>query len=153
MALTRTEIDRRMAACLEACRAHGVKITPQRMEVFREVARTDEHPDVEGIFTRVRARLPAVSMDTVYRTLCTLEELGLIRKVSELHGAARYDGNVARHHHFVCTRCGRVRDFYSDEFDRMSAPAALRRWGSITGVRAEVLGVCTRCRPRRRSTA
>jgi len=139
-----------MEQFMTMCRADGAKITPQRMEVFREVARTEAHPDVEAIFTKVRARMPAVSMDTVYRALCVLERLGLLRKVSELHGAARYDGNVTQHHHFVCSACGRVRDFYSAELDRYQAPADVRQWGSIKTVRAEVLGVCTRCLARRR---
>ena len=98
-----SNIECRMDEFMTVCRANGVKITPQRMEVFREVARTDAHPDVESIFSDVRKRMPAISMDTVYRTLCSLEKLGLIQKVSELHGATRYDGNVDHHNHFVCT--------------------------------------------------
>jgi len=151
MALGKPELERRMAQYVDTCRAARIKITPQRMEVFREVARSDAHPDVEAIFTNVRARLPAVSLDTVYRALCALERLGLLRKVSALHGAARYDGNGRRHHHFVCSACGRVRDFYSAELDRYQAPAAVRQWGSIQAVRAEVVGVCARCLARRRT--
>ena len=61
----------------QVCRGAGVKLTHQRMEVFREVALSGDHPDAETIYRRVRARIPTVSLDTVYRALWLLAELGL----------------------------------------------------------------------------
>ena len=58
MSVSGKEIKRRLAAFTEACRAHGIKLTHQRMEVFKVVARTDEHPDAEKVFEQVRSRLP-----------------------------------------------------------------------------------------------
>ena len=66
--------------------------------------------------------MPSISRDTVYRTLATLEAEGLVRKVEPLVRERRYDANLDRHHHFVCTVCGMVRDFYSDELDRLPIP-------------------------------
>ena len=51
-------------------------------------------------------RVPTISLDTVYRTVATLADLGLVRRVALTPGPARYDANTTRHHHFVCTRCG-----------------------------------------------
>jgi len=88
---------------MDVCRRSGHKVTHQRLEIFREVAATDEHPDVETIHERVRRRLPTVSIDTVYRTLRLLVDLGLASTVLTDQERMRYDANTNPHHHFVCT--------------------------------------------------
>lgn len=60
------KIDNKMAHFEQVCRRAGVKLTHQRMEVFREVAESGEHPDADTIYRGVRRRVPTVSLDTVY---------------------------------------------------------------------------------------
>ena len=113
------DIEQRMARFAEICRKAGAKLTHQRMEIFREVAQTVDHPDAEKVFRGVRERMPTVSMDTVYRTLWWLKDLGLISILGPPRERARFDANLDRHHHFVCTQCGLTRDIYSDKFDNL----------------------------------
>jgi len=70
-------IEVRLRTFTESCRACGLKLTPQRLEIFRELAATTRHPSVEDIHQRIRTRMPNVSLDTVYRTLSTLHEHGI----------------------------------------------------------------------------
>jgi Fur family transcriptional regulator, peroxide stress response regulator len=130
----------------EICRQRGLKMTPQRLEIFRELAATAEHPSVETVFARIRTRLPNVSLDTVYRTLATLQEHSIIARVEVLDDRARYDANLTRHHHFVCVRCQKVEDVVWPELDTMPLPADARGWGNIDRVHAEIRGVCRACR-------
>ncbi|MBN2450931.1 MAG: transcriptional repressor [Lentisphaeria bacterium] len=148
VSLTSAEIQQRQARMLAACRRDGLRITRQRTEVYREIAATEAHPDAEAIHARVTRRI-AVSLDTVYRTLAALEKAGAIGRVSALHGAARFDANTAKHHHFVCTECGLVRDFSSAELDAYCPPEAVRQWGEILSVHAELRGICNQCREAR----
>ena len=145
MAPSRDEIERRLATFLDLSQCRGFKATPQRLEIFRQVAQTEEHPNAETVCGRVRKRMPTVSVDTVYRTLTFLEENGLIRKVSRLHGSARFDANVRKHHHFVCTECGGIWDFQSEELDNFPAPAEAATLGAVASVHAELHGICTAC--------
>lgn len=145
MSLSPQEIERRMAAFIETCRKRGVKITHQRMEVFREVASTEEHPDVETIHRRVRKRLPTVSLDTVYRAVAFLEKLNLISRVHGVSERLRFDGNMQPHHHFVCSQCGLVRDFYSAEADRLEIPAEIQSWGRVDSIHVSLDGICSKC--------
>jgi len=62
----------------------------------------------------VRRRITAISLDTVYRTLRLFEGKRLLSRVSCSGDRARFDANTDRHHHFICTKCGGVRDFYSE---------------------------------------
>ena len=124
-------------------------MTPQRREIFRVLAASEEHPDAETIFRRVRRRMPTISLDTVYRTLWTLVEVGLIRRIASLSDRARFDANVDRHHHFVCAECGLVRDFYSRQMDELAAPDAVKAMGAVASRHVEFRGVCVRCRNRK----
>jgi len=146
MSVRAEQIERRIAGFVRACRQAGMKVTHQRTEVFREVAGTDEHPDAETVFERVRRRIPALSLDTVYRTLATLERLGLIRRVDVVGDRARYDANTGPHHHFVCTVCGRIRDFTDESLDNLAPPKLLRAWGQIKSVQVQVRGICRQCK-------
>jgi Fur family peroxide stress response transcriptional regulator len=140
-----------MDAFTRTCRTKGLKATHQRMEIFREVAGSDAHPDAEAIYRKVSRRIPAISRDTVYRTLSTLEEYGLIRKAEVMSGPVRFDANTDRHHHFVCTSCGAIRDFRSNELDHLPIPRSVRSMGRVECAQVQVRGICTACARRKRA--
>ena len=145
MAVSKAELRRRMTRFTGTCRQNGLKLTHQRVEVFRELAGTDTHPDAETIYQAVRKRVPAISRDTVYRTLATLEEQGLVRKAEILASKGRYDANVDRHHHFVCTECGLVRDFTCEAMDHLAIPRAVASLGQVRSSHVQLRGVCAVC--------
>ena len=142
----RAQMSKRLADFAAACRAQRVKVTPQRTEILRELASTGEHPDAETVFKRVRRRIPAISLDTVYRTLHLLEDKGVIARVPATNDRARFDANMDRHHHFVCTVCGRISDFYSTALDGFVPPPAVRALGAVETVHVELRGRCRECR-------
>lgn len=139
------EVEQRMARFTETCRKSSAKLTHQRLEIFREVAQTGDHPDAEAVFKDVRERLPTVSLDTVYRTLWWLRDLGLIKTLGPPRERARFDANLGRHHHFICTQCGLTRDFYSEEFNKLKLPESLQSIGQAEMTQVEVKGICQQC--------
>jgi Fur family peroxide stress response transcriptional regulator len=145
----RREVERRMARFTDAARDKGVKLTHQRLEIFREVASSIDHPPVEAVFRAVRTRLPTVSLDTVYRTLWLLEDLGVVTTLGPRRGTVRFDANLRQHHHFVCVRCGMTRDFEDASFDALRVPPAVEQHGDMLATRVEVRGVCRRCSRRK----
>jgi Fur family peroxide stress response transcriptional regulator len=126
-------------------RRSGIRLTHQRLEIFHEVAKAVDHPNAEKVYRGVRERVPTVSLDTVYRTLWMLLDLGLITTLGPSRKRARFDANLRSHHHFVCSKCGLTRDFSSDEFDRLEMPDGLRTLGSVEKTQVEVRGICLRC--------
>ncbi len=141
------ELERRIQRFECELRQAGVKLTHQRLEICREIAGAGDHPDAESIFKGVRARVPTISLDTVYRTLWTLLDLGLINTLGIPQERMRFDGNTALHHHFVCTRCGEARDFYSEDFDKLQVPTCVQTYGVVNKIQVEVRGLCLRCAP------
>lgn len=150
MTVSKAEIDHRIQVFIQTCRKRGMKVTHQRIGIFRELAASTEHPDAETIYQRVSERVPSISRDTVYRTLSTLETEGLVRKVEPLFESARYDANLDRHHHFVCAVCGMVTDFYSEALDRLPIPKSLESVGVIDSAQVQVRGTCSTCMNRKR---
>ena len=126
-------------------RAAGIKLTHQRLEIFREIAASAEHPSVEAVFSAVRARVPTVSQDTVYRTLWLLRDLGLAKTLGPPRDGVRFEANLEPHHHYICVRCGLVRDFESGDLNALRLPAAVKQFGSVVDAHVEVRGVCAKC--------
>jgi len=146
------DVRTKLAELEQACRRAGAKVTHQRREVLCAVINSGAHPDAATVLERVRARVPSISFDTVYRTLAFLEAHGLIRRVQLTSEPTRYDGEVTAHHHFVCTDCGRIFDFKSEALDALELPRAATALGSPTWRQLNVFGVCQTCRsvaPRR----
>ncbi len=143
-----SSLDKRLEHLKAVARAKGLKLTHQRLEIFRELAATDEHPSADKIFRAVQRRMPTVSLDTVYRTLWMLHDVGLITTVGPEREAVRFDANLDQHHHYVCVQCGLVRDFESNELNALRVPASVHRLGSIVNAQVEVRGLCAKCQER-----
>jgi len=139
------EVERRVERLQQAARKAGVKLTPQRIEIFRELAASIEHPSAEMVLKAVQPRMPTVSLDTVYRTLWLLADLGLVSTLGPKRASVRFDANLASHHHYTCVRCGLARDFESAELDALRIPKAVKELGSVASTHVEVRGVCGRC--------
>lgn len=139
------ELERRINRFKQELKRAGVKLTHQRIEVYHELAKSGDHPDAETLFKRLRERLPTISLDTVYRTLWLLLDLGLITTLGPSRIGTKFDANLDSHHHFVCSKCGMTRDIYSEEFDRLQAPRSANSYGKAETTHVEVRGVCFQC--------
>jgi len=128
----------------EAFRLRGLKVTPQRQSIFRALHGNHRHPSAEAVHAAVVAEMPTVSLRTVYQTLNDLAEMGEIQAFDLGTGSARFDPNVAEHHHAVCTRCGAVRDVYPDvsdlRFPRRQVPGF-----TVLGTEVVFRGLCDDC--------
>ena len=69
-----------MDALKELFAKSGLKFTTQRYLVYTAMATTRDHPSAETVWRRVREAAPAISLDTVYRTLSALEARGLVSR-------------------------------------------------------------------------
>jgi Fe2+ or Zn2+ uptake regulation protein len=132
---------------LDRLRAREWRITPQRRVIAEAMEGEHVHLTAEEVLERARARLPEVSLATVYNTLNELVDMGEVQQVDAGGGSTRYDPNTERpHHHLVCLRCGRLHDVYPTGVERLRLPKS-QRFG-YTIVNQEVLfqGYCPDCR-------
>lgn len=126
------------------CHREKLKVTPQRMAVYRALIQTDVHPTAEEVYRVVRAELPNISLDTVNRTLLTLTQVGAAFIVEGTGQPRRYDGGMEGHQHFRCLRCGKIIDFHHEPYDNIETPTHL---GDFRVVRKTVYleGYCKDC--------
>jgi Fur family peroxide stress response transcriptional regulator len=129
-----------------ACRVHGLRVTPQRVAIYEELCRSEEHPAAEQLHAKMRERFPNMSLDTVNRTLLTFAGIGLVEFVEGCGSPRRYDPNLKSHHHVHCVKCGAILDFYTATFDEPEIPREIGQEFTIISRRIVLTGICDRCR-------
>lgn len=139
------ELDALTANFESKIRGAGIRLTPQRLEIYRLVAATTSHPDIETIHRQVRKRMPGVSLDTVYRALALFSRLRLMTSVRPFGREVRFDANISPHHHFICTHCGAVLDFEDRDLDDLKVPPSAAALGSVVSRYVELRGLCAAC--------
>ncbi len=145
MKIDKAGLDAKMAAFRALCGETGLRVTHQRQEVYRELARAADHPSAEMLHKRVTRRIPTMTLDTVYRTLGTLEEIGLVERMGVIGNSARFEANLTAHHHFVCKGCGHILDVYSERLDRAGLEQELPKGARLHSARVELRGLCQTC--------
>lgn len=129
---------------VEKCREAGMPATPQRIEIFRALASSHQHPTPEMVYERVKQSLPSVSLATIYKTLDTLVDLGVATEIATTGDAKRYDANMEEHHHLICTQCHSITDFVSPAFDKVPLPATHGFTPEFVSIR--IHGLCQKCK-------
>jgi Fe2+ or Zn2+ uptake regulation protein len=127
----------------DALRTAGLRRTPQRVAVLDYLLRHPDHATVEELWPALNRKHTLASRATVYNTLHSLVNAGLVREFKLDANAARYDACLHPHHHFVCDRCGVVEDL-----DWFEVPALARSRSGARRIRSYevvVRGVCAKC--------
>lgn len=137
--------DQRMHRFIATCQRQGLKITPQRVAIFRALIQSDRHPSADAMFRAVQKDHPHISFDTVNRTLATFAEIGLIEVVEVFGGPKRFDPDTGDHHHLHCMACSRIIDLGPADGARIDVPAALARRFKIVSQRVVLKGLCQNC--------
>jgi len=124
-------------------KASGLKVTPQRLAVYKEIASRSDHPSAEELYESLKDKIEGISLTTVYRTLSSLEKAGLVKRVPTLRDKVRYDARVEPHSHFLCLECGKIYDIdIIPQIDREE----LKELGEPVSCSLICYGICRECR-------
>ena len=97
----------------------GLKATQQRMVILDAITQSKTHPTAENIYDGVRISNPTLSLATIYSTLDTLVDKGLVKKVLVKDGVMRYDAHTDSHNHIYCTNTSEIIDFVDEELNEL----------------------------------
>jgi Fur family peroxide stress response transcriptional regulator len=97
----------------------GLKITHPRIVIYNALLNLKDHPTAENIYKSIHKQNPSISLGTVYKTLETFCNIGLIAKVKSAEDKVRYDIRTDNHNHLYCTRTDRIIDLYDDELKKV----------------------------------
>lgn len=132
---------------IERMKDSGLRLTPQRLAVYRALAATDRHPTAQALYEQVRQQIPSLSQATVYNNLQVLVRHGLVQELGDLgDGAVHYDADLTPHLNLVCTHCGRIEDFYDPALVEMDAVVSGRSGYTLRGARLVYYGLCPACK-------
>lgn len=120
----------------------NISLSHQRLKVIEFLTKNHCHPTVEQIFTTLQKDIPTLSKTTVYNTLRTLAETGLVRVITIEDNETRYDIVTENHGHFKCESCGTIFDFPVD-LDSL-VPGDLSKF-KINDKNLYFKGICPRC--------
>ena len=136
-------------SCLSILRKKGYKITPQRRAVLEALDSGGQFCSAQRVMEIVREKQPDVSLDTVYRNLTLLTELGIVHEIMRPAGNVYEivrEGN--HHHHLICTECGKTECIDICPMNKIYEKEAESRGFLVTGHVFEFYGLCWSCRSR-----
>lgn len=129
-----------------ASRDKPQRFTEQQRELLAHVFARHKHFDAKELIEELKAAEKAVSRATVYRTLTSLVDAGLLRRI-ELGDRTLYDHDYGypAHDHLVCERCNSVTEFQSEELETLLERVAAEHQFRPEGHTLVIRGVCAAC--------
>jgi len=141
-----TNPNERFDSILKKLRENNHKLTPQRLAIFKILAHSEGHPNVEKIYERLQDDFPTMSLATVYRNVMMLKSLGEVLELGFPDGSNRYDGNKPYPHpHVICVQCKKIIDPDLTTLENMTAEVADQTGFQILTHRLDFFGVCRDC--------
>lgn len=123
-----------------------LKLTPQRIAVYKYLKSTKEHPSAETIYKALQDDYPTMSLATVYKALKTLVEVNLVQELNVGEVNFRYDANVLSHPHIQCINCGRVDDINNIYFSTLNEEVRDKTDYEVLSNQVYFYGICSTCK-------
>lgn len=124
----------------------NLKLTPQRIAVYKYLQSTKSHPGAETIYKALHEDFPTMSLATVYKALKTLVSVKLVQELNVGEGNFRYDANTASHSHVYCVNCNRVDDIEGISFEKLNSTVKDYTDYDILMNQVYFYGLCANCK-------
>jgi Fur family ferric uptake transcriptional regulator len=139
----------------EHLKRERLKRTAQRDLILDVFLDTEGHVSSEELYALVKAKDPTVGFTTVYRTLKLLKECGLARELEFYDGRTLYEHDYkhSHHDHLICTQCGALIEFYSEEIERLQDEITRRYHFKPLHHSHRIFGICAKCQEAEKAKA
>ena len=135
----------------DLCADHGLTATHQRQILYEVMQTMPGHPSPEEVYARVKKRIPAISLATVYKNIHLFVERGVLKEVSMHHGSLRVELNSHPHHHMVCSHCKAITDIKEKDLGVLPTLQRLPGGFQVERYAIDVIGICAACQKAERS--
>ena len=126
-------------------REKGKKVTPQRIAICKYLHNNKSHPTADEIYKALKVDYPSISLNTIYKTLDLLINLGEIKKLPHNPKKNNFDPETVHHHHLVCNKCDKIMDVQYNFSKFFSLPKKLTRNFKIKNFQGAIEGLCETC--------
>lgn len=128
---------------------HNLRITAQRHIILAYLASHPTHPTVEMIKIGLNRKLPNLGSATIYNTLNTLVEHGIVIELQNGDGSTHYDYFEHHHYHAICDNCGKITDIAFKDYPKLEnelqKQAESLSGYAISSDEIAVHGLCPEC--------
>jgi len=129
-------------------RSNNLKFTKQREVILQTLYNHAGHFTPEALHQLIREENPGLTIGiaTVYRTLSLLENAGIVTSISFGTQGKKYELGVKAHHdHIICTKCGKILEFFDEAIERKQERIA-REFGFVMEDHSlKIFGICPDC--------
>ena len=132
----------------EFLREKGMRYTPEREIIIKEIFATHDHFDVDSLYISIRSKKGRVSKASIYRLIPLLIEANLIEEVFFDGGQMYYEHIYGHEHHchLRCVKCRRIQEFSDQRMKDLEHDLSKRFNYQILRHKLEVMGLCSECR-------
>ena len=130
-----------------ASRPKPQRFTEQQKELLAHIFARHKHFDAKELVEELQAAKKNISRATVYRTLTSLVDAGLLRRIEPGDGRTVYDHDYGypAHDHLVCELCHSMEEFQSAELEALLEKVASENQFRASGHTLVIRGVCAAC--------
>lgn len=139
----------RIDEILEQLSVAGRRRTAPRQAIVECLVDASGHVTADEVAAEVQRRFPSVNLSTVYRTLDTLEEIGVVDHVHLGHGRAVYHLADEDHQHLVCEHCATVEELPAGKLRPLMRAIERDHGFEIDRRHFAIVGICRKCRAAR----
>ena len=128
-------------------RNNNLKWSKQRDYLIDIFLSANGHVTADELYKVAQKKYPQIGYATVYRTLKLLANCGIATAARFGHKSARFEMSRSDHHHdhLVCTECGGIIEFKSDQIENMQETVARKKGFTITHHKLVLYGICKSC--------
>jgi len=123
-----------------------LKVTPQRLAIYKVLYETTSHPTAEDIYNALRQTHPTMSLATVYKTLDALKKADLATELNVGDDSSRYDATIKSHPHMICLTCKKVLDLETDSLAAFKEKIQEETEFEIVSEKVYFYGSCKLCK-------
>lgn len=132
----------------EFIRKKGLRNTPEREAIIKEIFATHDHFDVDELYLRLKNKKQKISKPSIYRLIPYLLESGLIQDAYFEDGHLHYEHIYGHEHHchLRCLKCGKIIEFEEKSLKKIEKKLAEKHDFFIKAHKFEALGYCSKCK-------
>ena len=135
-----------MKVIIDLLKSKGYKMTPQRRTVIKALFECGQFPTAQDILEYAKVINPDMGMDTIYRNLNLLTEIGVLNQINiKSRDVSVFEIVTSHHHHLICLSCGKTECLNYCPVIEDSEKIAQKNNFKIMGHNLEFYGYCSTC--------
>lgn len=121
-------------------------VTPERLDILDEVLKHKGHFKIDDIILKMSSLKKPISRATVYRTIKTIEEAGLVKYLRSINDEKIYEVQKEHHDHMICEVCGKIIEFHDSDLERLQDSICESHCFTPQRHTMKIFGVCENCK-------